>query len=113
LLSIAFVATKVPLEVALAITKLSVQDEDDDPAAVVNDQLFYGVRRLPAMSFTHVVTVAVYDLEANNGEKGENVATKQFNYTDPALEVPAVSFSVNVEVLTVEGCTASLNLPFQ
>ena len=73
LLSIAFVATKVPLEVALAITKLSVQDEDDDPAAVVNDQLFYGVRRLPAMSFTHVVTVAVYDLEANNGEKGENV----------------------------------------
>ena len=79
-------------------------------AAVVNDQLVAGVRKLPAMSFTPVVTVAVYDVEGDNDDAGTNVATKPFNDTAPAIEVPALFFSVNVEVLTVAGCTASLNV---
>jgi hypothetical protein len=78
--------------------------------AVVNDQLFAGVRKLPAMSFTPVVTVAVYSLEGDNDDAGINVATKPFNDTAPEIGVSALSFSVNVEVLTVGGCTASLNV---
>jgi hypothetical protein len=80
--------------------KLLVQD-DDDAEAVVNDQIFAGVRELPAMSFTPVVTVAVYDVEGDNDDAGTNVATKPFNDTAPAIEVLALSFRVNVEVLTV------------
>ena len=89
--------------------KLLVQD-DDVAAAVVNDQLVAGVRKLPAMSFTPVVTVAVYDVEGDNDDVGTNVATKPFNDTVPEIEVPALFFSVNVEVLTVAGCTDSLNV---
>ena len=60
--------------------------------------------KLPAMSFTPVVTVTVYCLEGDNDDAGTNVATKPFNDTAPAIEVSALSFSVNVEVFTVAGC---------
>ena len=35
-------------------------------------------------------------VEGDNDDAGTNVATKPFNDTAPAIEVPALSFSVNV-----------------
>ena len=52
----------------------------------------------------------MYGVEGDNDDAGTNVATKPFNDTAPAIGVSALSFSVNVEVLTVAGCTASLNV---
>src|SRR6476619_2277730 len=91
--------------------KLLVQD-DDDAAAVVNDQLFAGVKELPARSFTPVVIVAVYGVEAIKDDEGSNVAKLPFvSVTNPVIKVPAaLFFSVNVLPVTVVLCTASLNV---
>ena len=67
--------------------------------AVVNDRLFAGVRKLPAMSFTPIVTVVCVEYrKVITMTAGTNVATKPFNDTAPAIGVSALSFSVNVEV---------------
>ena len=84
-----------------------------DAAAVVNDQLLAGVRALPAISLTPVVMVAVYDVEAAKDELGLKVAILALvviNDTVPEIRVPALFFKVYVEVVTVELCTASLNV---
>ena len=73
--------------------------------AVVNDQLLAGVMALPAISFTPVVIVAVYDVEAARDErwiKGSQILLSVvLNDTVPAIEVPALFFKVYVEVVTV------------
>ena len=51
--------------------------------AVVNDQILAAFIALPAKSFTPVVTVAVYDLEDDNGSVGSNVAVKPFDSMTP------------------------------
>ena len=71
------------------------------------------VRALPAISFTPVVIVAVYDVEAAREELGLKVAVLAsvvLNDTVPEIRVPALFFKVYVDVVTVELCTASLNV---
>ena len=84
-----------------------------DAAAVVNDQLLAEVIALPVVSLTPVVIVAVYDVEAvSDVTVGSNVATLLSGLIDtvPAIKVPALFFKVYVDVVTVAGCTASLNV---
>ena len=50
-------------------------------------------------------------MEAAKDDEGSNVAKFPFvSVTDPAIEVPALFFKVYVDVVTVAGCTASLNV---
>ena len=50
-------------------------------------------------------------MEASKDDWGSNVAKFPFvSATDPAIEVPALFFKVNVDVVTVALCIASLNV---
>jgi hypothetical protein len=85
--------------------------------AVVNDHFFRVVIALPARSFTPVVMVAVYVLAPASGDEDVNIAAfllglpaSGSSVTVPGIALPALSFSINVEVLTVDLCTGSLNV---
>ncbi len=66
---------------------------------------------LPATSLAPVVMVAVYTLENASEEDGLNVAVflSALSVTEPAIVV-GPSFSVNVDVVMVDGFIASLNV---
>jgi hypothetical protein len=81
-----------------------------DAAAVLNDQLNGALIAFPAESLTPDI-VAVYDVEAERDDAGLNVALlPPVNDTVPETVEPALFFRTNVEVVTVELCTASLNV---
>ena len=115
---------RLPLDDALLTCKLSVQEDEgggvegggegraDGSAAVINDQLLDGLIVFPAKSFTFD-TVAVYELENASDDEGEKVAvgfSVPVKDTVPATDEPALFFTTNVEVDTVEACTGSLNV---
>jgi hypothetical protein len=88
---------------------------------VVKDHFFRAVIALPARSFTPVVMVAVYNMEGASGDEGLNTTVSMLGLgvdcdgdcgivTVPGIAFPALSFSVNVEVLTVDFCNGSLNV---
>ncbi len=66
---------------------------------------------LPATSLAPVVMVAVYTFEDASDEDGSNVAVflSALSVTVPAIVV-GPSFSVNVDVVMVDGFIASLNV---
>jgi hypothetical protein len=80
-------------------------------AAVVNDHILSEAIALPAKSFTPVVIVTVYDVEDANSEECEKVTVLRsaLNASVPGKLVPALFFTVNIEVLD-QLCTASLNV---
>ena len=85
----AVVATPVAPLVGLVLT--TVGAVVSAAAAVVNDQTLAVVIALPARSFTPVVIVAVYDVEAARDELGFKVAVLASVLSDsvPEIRVPA------------------------
>ena len=88
-------------------------------STVVNDHFFRVIIALPAKSFTPVVMVAVYNLEGASGDEGLNTTVSMLGLggdgdcdivTVPGIALPSLSFSVNVEVLTVDFIIGSLNV---
>ena len=93
--------TATPVAASAGVVLTTVGGVVSAAEAVVNDQVLSEAMALPAKSFTPVVKVAVYEVEAARDDVGSNVAVFPFNVTVPGiLVVPA--FRVKVVVLTVE-----------
>ena len=81
------------------------------PTEVANDHVLPAVIALPALSFTPVVMVTVYEVENPSDEEGLKVTVfaSVLNANVPAILVPAPLFTVNIVGLD-QLCTGSLNV---